>query len=64
MLNAAKEAWELEDGSFREDKKFLHVSTDEVYGTRDLVLMAIFTKQLRMHRTARILQARHLLICW
>lgn len=32
MLNSAKEAWELEDGSFREDKKFLHVSTDEVYG--------------------------------
>lgn len=32
MLNAAKEAWELEDGSFKEDKKFLHVSTDEVYG--------------------------------
>lgn len=32
MLNAAKEAWEKEDGSFKEDKKFLHVSTDEVYG--------------------------------
>ncbi len=32
MLNAAKEAWELEDGTFQEDKKFLHVSTDEVYG--------------------------------
>ena len=35
MLNAAKEAWELEDGSFRADKKFLHVSTDEVYGSLD-----------------------------
>ncbi len=33
MLNCAKEAWELEDGSFREGKKFLHVSTDEVYGS-------------------------------
>jgi len=33
MLNAAKEAWELEDGSFKENKKFLHVSTDEVYGS-------------------------------
>ena len=33
MLNAAKAAWELPDGSFREDKKFLHVSTDEVYGS-------------------------------
>lgn len=33
MLNAAKEAWELPDGTFKEDKKFLHVSTDEVYGS-------------------------------
>ena len=33
MLNAAKAAWELEDGTFKEDKKFLHVSTDEVYGS-------------------------------
>jgi len=32
MLNAAKEAWEQEDGTFRENKKFLYVSTDEVYG--------------------------------
>ena len=35
MLNAAKEAWELEDGTFKSDKKFLHVSTDEVYGSLD-----------------------------
>ena len=33
MLNCAKEAWELPDGSFREGKKFCHVSTDEVYGS-------------------------------
>lgn len=33
MLNCAKKAWELEDGSFKPDKKFLHVSTDEVYGS-------------------------------
>jgi dTDP-glucose 4,6-dehydratase len=33
MLNCAKSAWELEDGSFKPDKKFLHVSTDEVYGS-------------------------------
>lgn len=33
MLNCAKEAWELEDGTFQEGKKFLHVSTDEVYGS-------------------------------
>lgn len=35
MLNAAKEAWELEDGTFKPGKKFLHVSTDEVYGSLD-----------------------------
>ncbi len=33
MLNCAKNAWELEDGTFKPDKKFLHVSTDEVYGS-------------------------------
>ncbi|NRT33437.1 dTDP-glucose 4,6-dehydratase [Clostridium beijerinckii] len=32
MLNCAKSAWEKEDG-FKEDVKFLHVSTDEVYGS-------------------------------
>ena len=33
MLNCARAAWELPDGSFKADKKFLHVSTDEVYGS-------------------------------
>ena len=33
ILNAAKTVWELEDGTFKEGKKFLHVSTDEVYGS-------------------------------
>ena len=33
VLNCAKAAWELPDGSFKADKKFLHVSTDEVYGS-------------------------------
>ena len=33
MLNCAKAAWELPDGGYKEDKKFLHVSTDEVYGS-------------------------------
>lgn len=33
MLNAAKHAWEQEDGSYLPDKRFLHVSTDEVYGS-------------------------------
>ncbi|MFT3982518.1 MAG: dTDP-glucose 4,6-dehydratase [Lachnospiraceae bacterium] len=32
MLNCAKTAWETADG-FKADKKFLHVSTDEVYGS-------------------------------
>ena len=32
MLNCAKEAWETKDG-FKEGVKFLHVSTDEVYGS-------------------------------
>ena len=35
VLNCAKAAWELPDGSFQEGKKFLHVSTDEVYGSLD-----------------------------
>lgn len=33
MLNAAKAAWELPDGTYKPDHKFLHVSTDEVYGS-------------------------------
>ncbi|MCQ2541804.1 MAG: dTDP-glucose 4,6-dehydratase [Lachnospiraceae bacterium] len=33
MLNCAKAAWEQSDGTFKEGKKFLHVSTDEVYGS-------------------------------
>ncbi len=32
MLNCAKQAWETADG-FKEGKRFLHVSTDEVYGS-------------------------------
>jgi len=33
MLNAAKAAWECSDETFKENKRFLHVSTDEVYGS-------------------------------
>lgn len=33
MLNCAKQAWELPEGGFKEGKRFLHVSTDEVYGS-------------------------------
>ncbi len=34
MLNAAKTSWELAT-VFKPDHKFLHVSTDEVYGSLD-----------------------------
>lgn len=34
LLDAAKCAWETEDG-YKEDKKYLQVSTDEVYGSLD-----------------------------
>ena len=29
MLNCAKAAWELPDGTFKEGKRFLHVSTGD-----------------------------------
>ena len=48
MLNAAKSAWELPDGTFKPDKKFLHVSTDEVYGDLSLSEPA-FTEQSPYH---------------
>ncbi len=32
LLNSAKKAWQLNDG-FKEGKKFVHISTDEVYGS-------------------------------
>ena len=35
LLEAAKNAWQRPDGTFEKDKKFLHVSTDEVYGSLD-----------------------------
>ena len=63
MLNAAKSAWELPDGTFKPDKKFLHVSTDEYMDlwkrTADFSM-----RQLHMIRTVRILQVKHPLICW
>ena len=33
LLNCAKNAWENENGTWKEGVKFLHVSTDEVYGS-------------------------------
>lgn len=35
LLDVAKSAWQIKDGIYKEDKKFLHVSTDEVYGSLD-----------------------------
>lgn len=42
MLNCAKDAWESKDG-FEDNVKFLHVSTDEVYGS--LGLDGFFTER-------------------
>ncbi|WP_130837449.1 dTDP-glucose 4,6-dehydratase [Lachnoclostridium sp. Marseille-P6806] len=33
MLNCAREQWNDGDGTFREGRRFVHVSTDEVYGS-------------------------------
>ncbi|MCL2718024.1 MAG: dTDP-glucose 4,6-dehydratase [Lachnospiraceae bacterium] len=33
MINCARKAWEKEDGTYPAGKKFIHVSTDEVYGS-------------------------------
>lgn len=33
LLNAAKDKWELDNGDFQAGKKFIQVSTDEVYGS-------------------------------
>lgn len=33
MLDAARSAWERADGSYPEGKRFLHISTDEVFGS-------------------------------
>lgn len=33
LLNVSKEAWSLADGGFVNNKRFLHISTDEVFGS-------------------------------
>jgi len=48
MLNCAKAAWETEDG-WKEGVKFLHVSTDEVYGSLDETGYFIETTPLDPH---------------
>ena len=62
MLNAAKAAWELPDGSFKEGEKFLHVSTDEVYGSLEKE-GEFFYETTPMIPTARTRPARLPLIC-
>ncbi len=57
MLNCAKAAWEQPDGSFLEGKRFLHVSTDEVYGSLEED-GGFFYETRRMRRTARTVRAR------
>ena len=53
MLNAAKKAWELPDGTFKADKKFLHVSTDEVYGDLPLDRPDLFfTENTPLHTSS------------
>ena len=63
MLNCAKAAWEQPDGTFKEGKKFLHVSTDEVYGSLEND-GDISMRQHLMRLIAHIQQARHPQICW
>ena len=64
MLNAAKNAWELPDGTFKEGKKFLHVSTDEVYGSLDRGRRLFLRNHSLCARTAPTPQVRLLLTCW
>lgn len=63
MLNAAKKAWELPDGTFKADKKFLHVSTDEVYGSLPDDDNAFSMRHHLSILIVHIRQARHPLIC-
>lgn len=48
LLNAAKKAWEIQDG-FKEGKKYLQVSTDEVYGSLEETGFFIETTPLDPH---------------
>lgn len=63
MLNAAKAAWELPDGTFKPDK-----NSFMCLRMRSMVLwkktVDIFMRQPPMRLTARTLPARHLQICW
>ena len=62
MLNAAKAAWELEDGTFKARNFYMYpqMKFTALWKTRG----NISTRRHLMILTARILQARHLRICW
>ena len=63
MLNCAKAAWELPDGTFKADKKFCtyrRMRCTVPLRMTDL----IFMRRLRTHRTAVFSQQRHPRICW
>ena len=63
LLNAAKAAWELPDGTYQEGKKFLHVSKTRCTGPwkkRGSISM----RPPLMTPTVPIPPARHLPICW
>jgi len=48
LLQAAKEAWEIKDG-FKENKKYVQVSTDEVYGSLGLTDLFVETTSIDPH---------------
>lgn len=63
MLNAAKAAWELPDGTFKEERNsfmFLQMKCMDHWKKRE----NIFMRQLHTIRTVHILQVKHHLICW
>ena len=64
MLNAAKAAWELHDGSFKTDKEVFYMSLRMRCMVPWKRKMSIFMKRLRMIPIVHILQAKLPLICW
>ena len=53
LLNCARNAWENEDGTYKEGVKFLHVSTDEVYGDLPLDRPDLFfTEETPLHTSS------------
>ena len=62
MLNCAKKAWELPDGSFKTGKKFMYRQMK--YMVHFLMMeKAIFMRQLHISHTVHIPLVKRLLIC-